>query len=104
MATSNRLQAKNEAAHRERVQDKLHEKLERVSLMEERRNVLMDHLAALRRDISDLDVGIRVSTCQQCPACPIQGMPRAIGAPDSARPMPHIYGVRILLAMCPALD
>ena len=42
------------------MQDKLQEKLDRVSLMEERRSVLMEHLCALKRDISDLDVGIRV--------------------------------------------
>ena len=46
--------------HRERVAEKLQEKLERVSHMEDRRTILMEHLATLRRDISDLDADIRV--------------------------------------------
>lgn len=53
-------QARYRAMHRERVADKLQEKLERVNHMEDRRSVLMDHLAALRADISELDAEIRV--------------------------------------------
>lgn len=55
------VQERGRAAAQDRIHERVQAKLERVNVMEDRRNALLQHLAALRRDISDLDAGIRVS-------------------------------------------